>query len=51
MADNPPAPSVLLADRGYDANNVRKTIEARNVLPVIPMRKTRKLRVAVDRTL
>ena len=26
-------------------------MEARNVVPVIPMRKSRKLRIAVDRTL
>lgn len=45
MADNLPEPSVLLADRGYDSDNVRKTMEARDVVPVIPMRKTRKLRV------
>ena len=51
MADNLPEPCVLPADRGYDADNLRKTMEARNVVPVIPMRKTRKLRVAVDRTL
>ena len=51
MADNPPAPCVLLADRGHDSDNVRKTMEARNVVPVTPIRKTRKLRVAVDRTL
>ncbi|MEY8827925.1 transposase, partial [Sedimentitalea sp. XS_ASV28] len=51
MADNLPEPSVLLADRGYDSDNGRKTMEARNVVPVIPMRKTRKLRVAVDRTI
>lgn len=51
MVDNLPAPSVLLADRGNDSDNVRKVLEARNVLPVIPMRKTRKLRVAVDRRL
>ncbi|SDL24499.1 Transposase DDE domain-containing protein [Paracoccus chinensis] len=41
----------MLADRGYDSDDVRRTMEARDVLPVIPMRKTRKLRVAVDRTL
>lgn len=29
----------------------RKAMEVRNVVPVIPMRKSRKLRVAVDRTL
>lgn len=51
MDDNLPEPSVLLADRGYDSDKVRKTMEARNVVPVIPMRKSRKLRVAVDRTL
>lgn len=51
MADNLPESSVLLADRGYDSDNVRKTMEAHNVVPVIPMRKTRKQRVAVDRTL
>lgn len=46
-----PEPAVLLADRGYGSDNVRKTMEARNVVPIIPMRKSRKLRVAVDRTL
>ena len=51
MDDNLPEPCVLLADRGYDSDKVRKTMEARNVVPVIPMRKSRKLRVAVDRTL
>ena len=51
MADHLPEPCVLLADRGYGSDNVRKTMEARNVVPVIPMRKTRKLRMAVDRTL
>ena len=49
--DNLPEPAVLLADRGYGSDNVRKTMEARNVVPIIPMRKSRKLRVAVDRTL
>ena len=33
------------------ALNGCKTIEARNVVPVIAMRKTRKLRFAVDRNL
>jgi len=51
MDDNLPEPCVLLADRGYDSDKVRKTMEARNVVPVIPMRKSRKLRIAVDRTL
>ena len=51
MDDTLPEHCVLLADRGYDSDNVRKTMEARNVVPVIPMRKSRKLRVAVDRRL
>ena len=51
MGDNMPESAVLLADCGCDSDNVRKTIEARNVVPVIPMRKSRKLRVAVDRKL
>ncbi len=51
MDNNLPEPCVLLADLGYDSDNVRKTMEARNVVPVIPMRKFRKPRVAVDRTL
>ncbi len=51
MDDNLPEPAVLLADRGYDTGKARKTMEARSMMPVIPMRKFHKLRVAVDRTL
>jgi transposase len=51
MDDNLPEPAVLLADRGYASDKVRETMEARNVVPVIPMRKSPKLCVAVDRTL
>ncbi len=51
MADNLPIPSVLLADRGYDADSIRTSMDKRDVLPVIPMRKSRKKRVAVDRFL
>ena len=51
MADNLPRPSVLLADRGYDADKIRDGMEGRNVLPVIPMRKSRKKRIGVDRSL
>ena len=31
MDDNLPAPAVLIAERGYDSDKVRKTMEARNV--------------------
>ncbi len=51
MANNLPAPSVLLADRGYDADHIRTNVEHRNALPVIPMRKSRKMWVGVDRSL
>ena len=51
MTDNLPKPSVLLADRGYDSDSIRKTMNSRDVVPVIPMRKSRKMRVGVDRSL
>ena len=44
-------PSVLLADRGYDADHIRKAVERRESLPLFPMRKYRKTRVGVDRSL
>ena len=51
MVDNLPEPSVLLADRGYDADSIREKMEVRNVLTQIPMRKSRKMRVGVDHSL
>ncbi len=51
MAENLPQPKVLLADRGYDADSIRNSMEERGVQPVIPMRKSRKKRVGVDRSL
>ncbi len=51
MADNLPQPKVLLADRGYDADSIRNSMEDQSVQPVIPMRKSRKKRVGVDRSL
>ena len=51
MNDNLPEPRVLLADRGYDADRIRKTMSERDILTQIPMRKTRKMRVGVDRGL
>ena len=51
MADNLPEPSVLLADRGYDADSIREKMEARDVLTQIPMRKSRKMSVGVDHSL
>jgi transposase len=51
MDDNLQEARVPTADRGYNSDKVRETLEARNVVKVIPMRKSRKLGVAVDRTL
>jgi len=51
MTDDLPEPKVLLADRGYDADRIRKTMNERNILPQIPMRKSRKMRVGVDHRL
>ena len=51
MADNLPEPSVLLADRGYDSDSIRKKMDARDVPTQIPMRKSRKMRVGVDHSL
>jgi len=51
MIDNLPEPSVLLADRGYDADSIRKKMEARDVFTQIPIRKSRKMRVGVDHSL
>ena len=33
MADNLPTPSVLLADRGYDADSIRETMNKWDALP------------------
>jgi hypothetical protein len=35
--DNLPDPCALLADRGYVSDCVRKTMQARNAVPVIAM--------------
>lgn len=43
-----PEPKVLLADRGYDADRIRKTMDERDIITQIPMRKTR---VGVDHRL
>ncbi|RYH08399.1 IS5 family transposase [Tropicimonas sp. IMCC6043] len=51
MDDNLPEPSVLLADKGYDADSIRDEMRERAIQPVIPMRKSRKKRVGVDRPL
>lgn len=51
MADNLPTPSVLLADRGHDADSIQKFMGKGDIFPVIRMRISRQKRVAVDRSL
>lgn len=51
MADTLPQPVVLVADRGYDPDKIREGIEICNALPMIPMRKNRKVRQAMDMTI
>ncbi|MEO0958562.1 MAG: IS5 family transposase [Pseudomonadota bacterium] len=41
-------PKVLLADRGYDADRIRKDVEQRDGTTVIPMRTARKVQVPID---
>lgn len=48
MDDNLPQPDVLVADKGYDSDEIRKDVENRNAVPMIPMRKNRKVRKTVD---
>lgn len=50
MADNLPSPSVLPADRGYDADSIRAQMGKGHMLPVIPMRKSREKGIGVDRS-
>jgi transposase len=45
--DDAPAAKVFIADRGYDANHIRKTIEQRNGTPVIPGCKSRKVDIQI----
>ena len=44
-------PAVLVAERGYSTGRIREAIESRNALPMIPMRKNRKARKAVEMTI
>ncbi len=43
-----PAPRVLLADKGYDADFIRHDLEARGAVPVIPAKRNRKVQPVID---
>ena len=42
MHNDLPQPKILLADRGYDSDNVHKDVDQRRGTPIIPARKNRK---------
>jgi transposase len=48
MAASGPAAKVIIADRGYDSDKIRNSMEAQCTATVIPMRKNRKATVNVD---
>ncbi|WP_034994417.1 IS5 family transposase, partial [Beijerinckia mobilis] len=43
-----PEPKVLLADRGYDSDHIRETMETKGAATIIPTRKNRKTQIPVD---
>jgi len=46
-ADGPDA-KVVLADRGYDSDHIRKTLEKTGAATVIPTRRNRKVQIPID---
>lgn len=43
-----PAPKVLLADKGYDADYIREDMERRGAAAMIPTKRNRKIQLLVD---
>jgi transposase len=43
-----PEAKVLLADRGYDADHIRETLEEKGTAAVIPTRRNRKVKIPLD---
>ena len=48
MDADAPDPKVLLGDRGFDSDYIRDDVEERGGVPVIPMRKNRKIQIPID---
>ena len=48
MDDDLPQPKVLIADKGYDADKIRKDVEERGGTPIIQTRRNRKEQIPVD---
>ena len=51
MNEDPPAPKVLLADRGYDSDAIRTDVEERGDVPMIPTKKNRRVQIEIDRAI
>lgn len=51
LVDVLPKASVLLADRGYDADWFRKALRAKGITPCIPPKKNRKIKIEYDEAL
>lgn len=43
-----PEPCVVIADKGYDSDAIRDGLKAKEIEPVIPLRKNRKEQPAID---
>ena len=48
MAEPGPAPKIVIADKGYDSDEIRERLKDRDIEPVIPMRRNRKVQVQID---
>lgn len=51
LLDALPKADVLIGDRGYDSNKIRKTLVDQKVTPCIPPRKNRKIQIEYCKTL
>jgi transposase len=48
MAEPGPAPSVILGDKGYDADAILAHLESEGIAAVIPPKRNRKIQPAID---
>jgi transposase len=48
MQADAPAPKVVIADKGYDSDDIRDDLDRRGAVPVIPTRKNRKIQIEID---
>ena len=48
MAEPGPAPKVMLADKGYDADAILADLKAKGVATVIPPKRNRKVQPIID---